>query len=89
MTGKIAVEPNLTPIKDYLRGKGYRVESIDLNEKSPKYLNSFDAIVVTGLNTDFLGAEDTKTKAMVINADGLSPEDVASRLSLLDRNSWL
>jgi hypothetical protein len=89
MAGKIAVEPDLTPIKDYLSGKGYKVESIDLNDKSPKYLNSFDAFVVTGLNTDFLGVNDTKTKAMVINADGLSPEDVASRLSFLDRNSWL
>jgi hypothetical protein len=89
MTGKVAIEPNLTPIKDYLSGKGYKVESINFNDKSPKYLNSFDAFVVTGLNTDFLGVEDTKTKAMVINADGLSPEDVASRLSILDRNSWI
>jgi hypothetical protein len=44
-------------------------------------LNGFDAIVVTGLNTNLSGIQDTGAKAVVINANGLSPEEVARRLS--------
>ena len=79
MNGKIAIEPNLTTFKSYLTEKGYNVESINLNESSNN-LEDFDAIVVTGLNTNILGVQDTETKAVIINADGLTPEEVAKEL---------
>ena len=79
MKGKIGIEHNLTPVKDYLSGKGYNVECINFDEQSTK-LQSYDAIVVTGQNSNFLGVHDTKTCAVVINADGLTPEEVAKEL---------
>lgn len=88
MKGKIAIERTLTPIKDYLTGKGYKVESIDFNDKSSKLLSDYDAFVITGLNTGFLGMEALERKTTVINADGLTPEDVAIRLGAIDSNSW-
>lgn len=80
MKGKIAVEQNLTPVKDYLSGEGYDVECIDFNEQSSANLQGFDAIVVTGQDSNFLGINDTQTAAPVINADGLTPEEVAGRI---------
>lgn len=80
MEGKIAIEPKLTPVKEYLTKKGYQVESINLSDKPSKNLESYDAIVVTGLNSNTLGIQDTETKAVVINADGLTPEEVAKEL---------
>jgi hypothetical protein len=50
MKGKIAIERTLTPIKEYLSGKGYKVESIDFNDKSSKILSDYDAFLVTGRN---------------------------------------
>lgn len=86
MKGKIAVEQNLTPVKDYLTSKGYSVECIRFNEQSLEDLRKYDTIVVSGLNSNFLGFHDTKTSASVINADGLTPEDVARELESNEKN---
>jgi Uncharacterised protein family (UPF0180). len=80
MKGKIAVEKDLTPVKDYLTSKGYAVECIDFNQQNSEKLQGYDAIVVTGLNSNLLGMEDTVTKSAVINADGLTPEEIANEL---------
>lgn len=80
MKGKIAIEPTLTNVKEYLTGEGYDVESMNLDEHSSNNLNAYDAIVVTGLNTNLAGVQDTETKAVVISADGLTPPEVAKRL---------
>lgn len=80
MNSKIAIEPNLTTVKNYLTDKGYDVESIKFNESSNN-LENYDAIVVSGLSTNFLGVQDTETQAVVINADGLTPEEVAKQLN--------
>lgn len=79
MDKKIAIEPNLTPVKEYLTQKGFDVDSVNLSESANK-LQGYDAIVVSGMNTDFLGMEDTSTKAVVINAKGLTPEEVAKEI---------
>jgi len=79
MNGRIAIEPNLTNVKSYLDQKGYTVESINFGDSS-KNLQGYDAIVVTGQNSNFFGYEDTETKAVVIKADGLTPEQVANAL---------
>ena len=80
MKGKIAVEKDLTPVKDYLSHQGYNVECIDFNQQSPAKLRGYDAIVVTGMDESALGIEDPLTKSVVINADGLTPEQVADEL---------
>lgn len=78
---KIGLEMGLNELGDYLKSEGYSVEvmseSIDRNVSK---LNSFDAIVTTDQNTDMLGYSDTETKIPVINASGLTPMEIKSRL---------
>ena len=76
---RIAIEPALSNIKDYLSGMGYEVETIDVN-KEVGSLRGYDAVVVTGLSTNLLGMSNTRAKAPVINADGLTPEEVAGKI---------
>ena len=80
MKGKIAIEPALANVREFLAGEGYAVENMNLEEQTHRNLNAYDAIVATGMNMNMLGVEDTSTSAPVINADGLSPTDVAKRL---------
>jgi hypothetical protein len=80
MKRNIAVERNLTPVKYYLTGKGYNVDSIDINKEYTKGMDKYDAIVVTGMNSNFLGIQDTNTKAVVIEAKGLTSEQVFNEL---------
>lgn len=81
MKENIAVSSDLTPVKDYLTEKGYHVNSIDLGEQqSPSKLRGYDAIVLSGGNSDFLGYEESRTKAAVINAAGLTPEEVEKEI---------
>jgi len=81
MNKKIAIEPNLTQIKNFLTNKGFQVESIDYNWQSAKTnLDKYDAIIVTGQNSNFIGMEDTLTKSTIIDASGLTPQQVFTEL---------
>jgi len=40
----------------------------------------YDAIVVTGMNNDFLGLQDTATGAPVIDATGMTPEEIHEQI---------
>ena len=77
---KIAVEPGLTPVKELLSNKGYSVESIDMLNEPSKIQNKYDAIVVSGMASNFLGIHDTDTNAVVINASGMTPEQVCHEI---------
>jgi hypothetical protein len=44
-------------------------------------MKKYDAVVVSGMNTNLLGMSDTNTKAAVINADGKTPEQVAGEIN--------
>jgi galactitol-specific phosphotransferase system IIB component len=81
MNRTIAVEHNLTPIKEYLMEKGYQVETIDFSSEYSKNIDKYDALVVTGMNSDFLGVQDTVSKIPVINAKGLTEEEVFNQIS--------
>ncbi|WP_432664117.1 YkuS family protein [Wukongibacter baidiensis] len=74
---RVAVEKSLSNVKDYLKEQGYDVESLENNRDK---INSFDAIVVTGQNSNFLGMHDTSTNGTVVYAKGLTPEDVHKEL---------
>ena len=76
MRKKIAVEHSLTDVVDYLKEKGFDVESLD----NSRDLNRFDAIVVTGQDSNILGIEDTETKTPVIKARGQSAELVYDQI---------
>lgn len=78
---KIGVEVGLTNVADFLKNEGFSVEilSESIDNNIPK-LDGLDAIVTSGMNTDMLGISDTETKAPVISANGLTPQEIKSRI---------
>ena len=71
----VAVESNLTPVRDALRAAGYAV--VDLDERD---LGCVDAVVTTGGDIDFMGEKEALTLAPVICAAGLGAGDVVSEV---------
>lgn len=67
----VAIEGQLSPFTNLLKEKGYDV--IPLDEKA---MGVASAIVVQGTDHNFLGMEDPRTLAPVINADGMTPDEV-------------
>jgi Uncharacterised protein family (UPF0180). len=74
---KIGVEKGLSNIADYLNSQGFSVEILNeqVGSNNAKF-NNLDAIVTSGLNSNMLGIHDTSTKIPVINADGMTQEEV-------------
>lgn len=81
MDRTIAVEKELTPVIQYLSEKGYKVESIEFGSDYSKNIDKYDAIVVTGMNKDFLGMQDVVSKIPVIEARGMTAEQVYWQLN--------
>jgi len=76
------VEENLTPIEEFLSERGYEVENINFTdaEEISSLVDEFDAFVVSGLDSNMLGIEDTETDAIIIDASGMTPEEVYDEL---------
>lgn len=75
---KIAVEKSLKNVKTYLKNQGLNVADLETGKTD---LNSFDAVVVSGQDSNFLGDQTTNTKAAVINAKGMTVEDIYKQLN--------
>lgn len=77
----IGIEEGLTNIANFLKDEGYSVKqlsgSMDENLSS---LRNFDAIVISGLNTNMFGYDNVKANAPVIDADGLTPQEVRNMI---------
>ncbi|HJV31274.1 MAG TPA: YkuS family protein [Bacillales bacterium] len=69
---KVGVEQSLTNIQQALREKGYDVVEL-IQEADAK---NCDCCVVTGLDSNVMGMQDTLTKGSVIDANGLSADEV-------------
>lgn len=78
---KIGVEKGLSNIASYLNSQGFSVEilSDEIGSNTTKYGN-LEAIVTSGLNSNMLGIHDTSTKIPVINADGMTQEEVKNEI---------
>jgi DhnA family fructose-bisphosphate aldolase class Ia len=74
MTERIAVEPGLDYVKEYLTGQGYDV--VDLGSGSQHAA----AVILSGLDENYLGTAKASTKAPVINAEGRSPQEILADL---------
>lgn len=74
---KVVVEDALTNVSSYLRSKGCEVSKLS----DQRSLDDCDAVVVSGQDKNFTGAQDTLTKAMVIDACGKTPEDIYNQIS--------
>lgn len=72
---RVAIEQSLRQIKDYLANYGY--ECVDLTQQA----GQVDAVIISGQDKDMLGMQDITTTAPVINAQGLTPEEVYDALS--------
>lgn len=78
----IAIERTMSFVKNDLKREGYQIDIIDSNEKNnPNYLNNFDALVVSGIKSNFIGIETSRSKIPVIRATGKSIEDIKIELN--------
>ncbi len=73
---KIGVEQSLTNIQQALRDKGYEV--VDLKQETDAA--GCACCVVTGLDSNVMGIADTSTQASVIDADGMTAEEVCTQV---------
>lgn len=81
MKKKIAIEPSLSRIGNYLSNKGYEVESVNYGIDSVNYnANEYAAVIISGQSKDFMGMQDILTESMVIDADGMSAQEVYDEL---------
>lgn len=76
MTKTIAVEDNLSPFKEFLEAKGCQV--IDVGAAANQKV---DAVVLSGADENLMNMQDVVVGAPVINAKGLSPEEVWEEIS--------
>jgi hypothetical protein len=80
MKRNVAIENTLAPMKSFLSEKGYNVESVDFSKEYTREMDKYDAVVVTGMNKNFMGVEDTTTRAVIIEAKGLTAEQVYNEI---------
>ncbi|HHW91433.1 MAG TPA: YkuS family protein [Firmicutes bacterium] len=73
MGRRVAVEEQLTPVKEYLQARGYQVVELRPHVEA-------DAVVVSGQNENMLGGHTIATTGPVINAEGMTPEEVYRQL---------
>jgi non-canonical (house-cleaning) NTP pyrophosphatase len=78
---KVGIEAGLTNVADYLSNKGYSVRTLQgLMVENISSLNELDAIVVGGLSANTIGYDDPEVKAQLINADGLTLQEVENMI---------
>ena len=72
---RVAIEQSLQQVSDFLASKGYEVTNLDGEN------NQYDAAVISGQDKDVLGMQEATNQAPVINAQGLTAEEVYQQLS--------
>ena len=75
---KIGVEESLTDVQQALAEQGYSVSQ--LRHAADISGVDFDFCVVTGLDTNVMGIQDTSTKASIIEANGLTANDIVNEI---------
>jgi hypothetical protein len=78
LQGIIAVESTLSNICIALETEGYEVVKLEVEE-----VDDVDAIVVSGLDSNFLNMQETVTEVPVINAAGKTTQEVLEELEKL------
>ncbi len=77
---KIAVQEGLDRVGRYLSDKGYEVDTIGFDAVTKATQNTYDAIVISGMSKDFMGISDTATREPVIDASGMTEEEVYKQI---------
>ena len=73
---KICVERSLDNVRQALAQAGYEV--VELTKEN---LKNCDCCIITGQDQNMMGMADTVTKARVINARGMSADEVVKEVS--------
>ena len=74
---KVGIEQNLNNVIRHLEDNDIHVEILkNWNKESGRAINKYDALVVSGTDINLMGIQDTIGKTRVINAAGMSPEEV-------------
>lgn len=73
---KIGVEDSLTNVQEALRQKGYDV--VQLSQESDA--KGCDCCVITGIDSNVMGMQDTMMAGPVIEANGLSADEVCQKV---------
>lgn len=68
----VAVDKSLSPVSKLLKDNGYKIT--DMKDKSA------NAIIVDGLDDNFMGMEDIVNDVPVINAQGKTAEEILKEL---------
>lgn len=76
MSKVIGIEQSLSNVEDALKAKGYDVIQLR-NEQDAK---KCDACVITGQDTDVMGISDPVMDGPVIEASGLSADEIVQRV---------
>lgn len=77
---RVAVEGQMGNVSQYLSEKGYEVVQLDPHTQTGAELRNCDAIVVSGQDSDIMGITNALTKSPVIEARGMSAEQVFNEL---------
>jgi galactitol-specific phosphotransferase system IIB component len=74
---KVGIEAPLSNVKRYLESMDCSVEVLQSsNKESRNALDKYDAIVVSGADSNFMGMEDILTTTKVINANGKTEDEI-------------
>ncbi|MCM3388810.1 YkuS family protein [Ureibacillus chungkukjangi] len=79
MANTIGVEQSLSNVEAALKAKGYQVVQL----RSEADAKNCDACVITGQDDNVMGISDTTVKGPVIDATGLSADEVLDRVEKL------
>lgn len=84
MKKRVAVEAEMTKLKDYLKSNGYTVETLDYQKNLYQSNTNIQAYVVTGCNGSLLDEQCSQlqqAKPVVIDAAGMPEEQVLHELN--------
>lgn len=73
---RVAIEGPLGNVGVFLSEKGYEVVNLDPHTQTGIELKNCDAIIISGMDRNMMGDTTVKTESPVIEASGLSPEQV-------------
>lgn len=73
---RVGVEQSLTNISEALRERGHDV--VELRSEADS--QGCDCCVVTGIDSNVMGMQDVSTQGSVIEANGLSAEEVCRQI---------
>lgn len=78
---RIGIERSLTNVKSLLEQGNYDVVEMDSqNTDTKRTQRKLDAIIVSGMDSNFLGMQDTLSNTPVISAAGKTAEEVQREL---------